>query len=293
MSRIQQILDKAEREGRMRRTTGLGEAAAPPGAPRPIVTALTSPVVGPPRPTEGRLHPLLVAAREPHSSIAEQYRSLRTRIAQMENGREYRALIVTSPAQGDGKTVTCLNLALAMAQEQHRRILLVDADLRAGSLHRLLGIPGQPGLSDVLLGTTSLEDAMVALPQYRLTVIPAGSAVDQPTELLGSGDMRRVVDVLRTQFDRIVFDTPPSSPLADVGVLAPLVDGVILVVRAGRTQRPAIDRAIEDLDPSRLVGLVLNDVEDRSEAYGYPQAGAPVEKRRWNHWRRTAEARPR
>ncbi len=310
MSRIQQILDKAEREGRMRRTTGLAEpgpgaqpatphaasphtasravgthtAAIPPPARadlglshapaieplRPVTTALPSPVVAPARPTDARLHPLVVAALRPHSTPAEQFRALRTRLAQMEDGHERRALIVTSGSQGDGKTLTAMNLALAMAQEHHRRVLLLDADLRGGTVHRLLGIPGRPGLSDVLLGTTALDQAMVAVPQLRLTVIPAGSAVDQPTELLGSAEMRRVLDVLRTQFDRIVLDTPPAAPLADVGVLTPMVDGVVLVVRAGWTPRPAIDRAIEDIEESKLLGLVLNDVEeDRAAQYGY------------------------
>jgi Mrp family chromosome partitioning ATPase len=126
------------------------------------------------------------------------------------------------------------------------------------------------------MGEATIEDAMVSLPDYRLAVIPAGSAVDRPTELLGSAEMRRLVDALRTQFDRIVFDTPPAAPLADVGVLSPLVDGVLLVVRAGRTQRPAIDRALEDIDPARLLGLLLNDVEQpvTDYAYGHDAASA-------------------
>jgi Mrp family chromosome partitioning ATPase len=100
------------------------------------------------------------------------------------------------------------------------------------------------------------------VPDLRLTLLPAGSPAAQPAELLGSAEMRRVLDTLQTQFDRIVVDTPPASPLADVGVLTPLVDGVVLVVRAGRTPRPAIDRALEEFDPDHLLGLVLNDVED-------------------------------
>jgi receptor protein-tyrosine kinase/non-specific protein-tyrosine kinase len=318
MSRIQQILDKAEREGRVHRTAGVpGEAipadaavrpssAAPsPSLPTPRVTpaatpasrpdaaaalppvapaavprvstALPNPVTRPTRVAEGRLNRVLVTALDPHSPAAEQYRAVRTRIAQSENGRYYRALLVTSPAAGDGKSVTALNLALAMAQEFHREVLLIDADLRDPSLHRLVGIPNRPGLSDVLMGEATLEDAMVSLPDYRLTVIPAGSAVDRPTELLGSAEMRRLVDALRTQFDRIIFDTPPAAPLADVGVLSPLVDGLLLVVRAGRTQRPAIDRALEDIDPARLIGLLLNDVEQPVTEYAYGRDAASAD----------------
>lgn len=151
-----------------------------------------------------------------------------------------------------------------MAQEFHRRVVAIDADLRDASLHKLLGIPDRPGLSDVLLGTVTLEQALVSLPDLNLTVLPAGSPAGQPTELLGSAEMRRVVDTLHAQFDRIVIDTPPAAPLADVQVLTPLVDGVVLVVRAGRTPRPAIDRALEEFEPGRLLGIVLNDVEEPS-----------------------------
>lgn len=331
MSRIQQVLDKAERDGRMRRTTAVGEGAAAPAAPaepapapsqapaapppsprvaasprasaprpassappalRPVTAGLANPMAAPTRRVDARLSPVLVTAVEPHSAIAEQYRALRTRIAQSEGDKYYRALLVTSAAAGDGKSVTSLNLALAMGQEFHRRVLMVDADLRDPSLHRLVGIPARPGLSDVLLGDATLDDVMVALPDYRITVIPAGSTVDRPTELLGSAEMRGVVDTLRTQFDRIIFDTPPATPLADVGVLAPLVDGVLLVIRAGQTPRPAIDRALEDIDSSRLLGLVLNDVEEAGTDYHYgkdadtktkpgqPRAGAPRERPR-------------
>jgi capsular exopolysaccharide synthesis family protein len=305
MSRIQQILDKAEREGRMRRTISLDDPAATPAPraveptpppsrpdrarvetprpvplrPAPVAQAaqlsapppplLASPIVTPVRTAEARLAPLGITALDPHSAVAEQYRALRTRISQSEQDRYYRAILVSSPSAGDGKSVTSLNLALAMAQEYHRRVLLVDADLRDPSLHGLLGIPGRPGLSDVLSGTAALDEVMVELPDCHLTVIPAGSPMDRPTEMLGSAEMRRLVDTLRTHFDRLIFDTPPASPLADVGVLAPLADGVILVVRAGHTARPAIDRAIEDVDPSRILGLVLNDVPEVPAEYAY------------------------
>jgi capsular exopolysaccharide synthesis family protein len=313
MSRIQQILDKAEREGRMRRTVSLDDAAAPsdapprqagtpapsrpepsrhdpprpdpgrpvalwpsdrphaapPTGPAPAAPAVVSPIVTPARAADSRLAPLGITALEPHSAVAEQYRALRTRISQVEQERYYRAILVTSPSPGDGKSVTSLNLALAMAQEFHRRVLLVDADLRDPSLHRLLGIPARPGLSDVLAGSASLDEVMVSLPNCRLTAIPAGSPVDRPSEMLGSAEMRRVLDTLRTQFDRLIVDTPPAAPLADVGVLSPLADGVLLVVRAGRTPRPAIDRAIEDLGPGRIIGLVLNDVLEVAGEYAY------------------------
>jgi len=299
MSRIEEILAKAAREGQVRRTADIETDVMAPMEPRARLSALQP--AAPPRPTAVarpvaapspgmplamptgapahaavanpvltavqtvrsiRPHPLLVAARAPHSAAAEQYRAIRTRIAQSEGDRRCRTIMVTSPLHSDGKTLTALNLALTMAQEFHRRVVAIDADLRNGSLHKLFGLPDGPGLSDVLTGSIPLDQALVSLPDLRLTILPAGSPASQPTELLGSAEMRRVVDTLHTQFDRIVVDTPPASPLADVGVLSPLIDGIVLVVRAGRTPRPAIDRALAEFDPDRLLGLVLNDVEE-------------------------------
>ncbi len=282
MSRIQQILDKAEREGAVRRTTTAaphGPAAAPLMPPvdgqrtshaEPHWTPVppVEPVVRAARQvTSGRLSPLLVAALAPHALAAEQYRTLRTRLAAADHGHARRVLLVTSPSKGDGKSVTAANLALTMAQEFNRRIVVVDADLRRPTVHRLLGLPAQPGLADVLRGDVALDDALVHLPDYHLTVLPAGGRADQQTELLGSQAMRRTIDALRSRFDRVVLDTPPALPLADVAVIAPMTDGVVLVVRAGSTPKPLIERALAVCDESRLLGMVLNGTGERDATY--------------------------
>jgi capsular exopolysaccharide synthesis family protein len=267
-------------------------APAPPApaVPPPKSLAVPNPVVAHVRTAEpGSVHPLLVPALAPDSPVAEQYRALRTRIAHSENGRQYRTLIITSPTSGDGKTITALNLALTMAQEFHSRVLVVDADLRKGRLHRLLNIQASPGLCEVLTGEASIDEALVSLPDYHLTVLPAGAPAGLPAEMLGSVEMRRTVDLLRTQYDRIVLDTPPVVALADVGVLAPLVDGVLMVVRAGRTTRPAIDRALREVHPAPVLGLVLNDVEDlRADYPDYPEAPTPPRRLRFAARRRPA-----
>jgi capsular exopolysaccharide synthesis family protein len=205
------------------------------------------------------LHPLLVAAIEPHADVAERYRSIRARISHREETMPMRTLMVTSPGLGDGKSITAANLALTMAQEFQRRVVLVDADFRRSSVHTLFGLDGAPGLSEVLAGDATLDDVMVYLPDHRLTVLPAGRTPHFPTELLGSTAMRRAVDTLRGRFDRVLFDTPAVLPLADAGTFAPMADGVLIVVRAGLTQRPALDRAIAAFDQERVVGVVLND----------------------------------
>jgi capsular exopolysaccharide synthesis family protein len=213
-----------------------------------------------------------VAALAPQSLAAEQYRSLRTRLTRTEkdSGRALRAIIVTSPSKGDGKSVTAANLALTMAQEFQHRVLLLDADLRQPTAHRLFGISSTPGLSDVLMGGASLDDALVTVPEQHLTVLPAGAISSHPAELLGSAGMRRTLDTLRTRFDRIVIDMPPVAPLADVQIALPNADGLLLIVRAGSTPKPAIERALSGLDASKVLGLVLNEAgADSAQDYGY------------------------
>lgn len=273
MSRIQSILDKAERDGTARRTHGFPIDAARPQAAPPTPPADAAPIVpvtadvagAERRPAQApvpALHPLLVAGLSPDSLAAEQYRSLRTRIAMSENGRPLRLLMITSPGKGDGKTLTATNLALTMAQEFQRRVLLVDADLRNPQVHSAFGIPQSPGLSDVLCGEAELDQVIVHLAHYRLSLLPAGRLPQQPAEFLGSLAMRRTLDALRARFDRVLFDMPPATPLADASILSPMMDGVLLIVRAGMTPKPAIERALAGFDASKLVGLVLNEADD-------------------------------
>jgi len=308
MSRIQNILDKAEREGTALRTSRLGAAtatAAPAAAapasppPMPITTAavpvtieiptppsvIEAPAIVPGAPAlrtapsgngtaaapaagaaaspieqcAARLNPLLVAGLAPKSIAAEQYRQLRTRLAFAENAHALRTVLVTSPQKGEGKSITSANLALTMAQELQRRVVIVEADLRKPSLQHMFGLPPGPGLAEFLVGAAELKEVMRFLPDHNLTVITAGTAPTNPAELLGSTAMRRLLDQLRTRFDRVILDTPPVLPLADVAVLAPMVDGALLVVRAGVTPKPAIENALRGFDSSRLIGVVLNE----------------------------------
>lgn len=288
MSRIQEILNKAERDGTMRRTRGLSEnpgvaATLPSPAPSrvqaPAYDAPSAPwTAGAAAPAFGdtgiqhvipTLDPRLVAAIAPQGPAAERYRLLRTRIKQAERGRSMRSIVITSPAKGDGKSLTAANLALTMAQEFHQRVLLLDGDLRRPSVARLFGVPEGPGLAEVLMGVMDLDAALVNLADQRLTLLPAGAPVAQPAELLGSSAMRRVLDSLGPRFDRILIDMPPVAPLADVHVLSPLTDGILMVVRAGITPKPAIERALSGLDVAKVLGLVLNGAgEGAADGYG-------------------------
>src|SRR4029077_3013367 len=134
-----------------------------------------------------------------------------------------RTVLVTSPQKSEGKSITSANLALTIAQELQRRVVIVEADLRKPSLQHLFGLPDGPGLAEYLIGAAELKDVMKFLPDHNLTVITAGTAPTNPAELLGSTAMRRLLDLLRSRFDRVILDTPPVLPLADVAVLAPMV----------------------------------------------------------------------
>jgi capsular exopolysaccharide synthesis family protein len=281
MTRASRILSKADRDGTTRhiapalergdiellsdrrsrfawnpgddRPAAGDEQPMPPPQPRePAPPVAARPVFG------ATLDKDMVAALQPFSPAAEQFRTLRTRIAQVESAGQRRVILVTSPGSGDGKTVTGANLALTMAQEFQRQVLLIDADLRNARLHECLGIAREPGLSDVLAGEASLDDALVSLSEYRVIALPAGSPHARPTELLSSEPMRRLVENLARRFDRVVIDST-AAHYADAGVLEPLADGVLLVVRAGRTSRPSIARALGLVPRAKLLGLVLND----------------------------------
>lgn len=290
MSRIQDILAKADRDGTARRLPSSPVGGAPatvltphfdgtatlpspfaPSMPHGTDTLPTrSPAAPPaievphdvaaePRTARATLHPALVAAIAPHSEIAEQFRAIRSKLTQREELGSLRTIGITSPASGEGKSVMAANLALTMAQELQRSVVLLDGDLRTPAVHSLFATDRGPGITEVLNGEATLDEALVHLPEFRLTLLPAGGAADYPTELLGSTSMRRLLDALGSRFDRIVLDLPSALPLADVGTLAPHLDGVLMVVRAGMTQRPALDQALGIFEQQKILGVVLNE----------------------------------
>ncbi|MGE3275507.1 MAG: CpsD/CapB family tyrosine-protein kinase [Vicinamibacterales bacterium] len=270
MSRIQRILERAERDGAIPPAAAPVPLGTPPASggqpvtpphPLPAAPAVESAPANR-RKASGALAPALDAALRPGSTSAEQYRTLRTRLLHPVGGHAPETVLVTSPGRGDGKTQTTLCLGLTMAQERERRVCVLEADLRHPRMSELLGLPPGPGLADVLTGEASLDEALVDLEDQGLSVLAAGApgGAAHPAELLDTPAMARLLQTLRTRFDRIVVDAPAAAPLADVALLAPLVDGVVLVVRAGSTTTPAIHEAIDRLADERLMGLVLNDI---------------------------------
>jgi protein-tyrosine kinase len=276
MSRIHRALAKAEGEGLLTWTDSAHPRRTeivrpePSFAPPPTTPLSPEAAVWSARDhTAVALSPLFVAASDPGSPAAEQYRLLRTRLEGLNHGRRSQVMLVTSPGARDGKTLTCANLALTMAQELQHTVVLVEADLRRPGLATLFGVRPEPGLVDVLVGAATLEEALVSIPEHNLFLLPAGQAAGRTTELLASSMMAQVADALRARFHRIVIDTPPVI-LADTHVLARLADGVLFVVRAGVTPMPALEQALQGVDRERVIGIVLNAVESSPDEYAYP-----------------------
>jgi capsular exopolysaccharide synthesis family protein len=213
----------------------------------------------------------LVTQVRPQSQMAESYRALRTSLLLSSLGAPPKVIMITSALPQEGKTTTSINTAVVLAQKGVR-VLLIDGDLRRPSIHKTLGMGPHSGLSNVLTGSTTLDEAIVRttiLPN--LFVLPAGTPPPNPAELLASANMRDVLLQLREQYDHIVIDTPPSLSVTDAVVLSPRADAVILVIRSGQTSKHALRRSRDILLQvnAKLVGVLLNAVDLTSPDYYY------------------------
>lgn len=206
----------------------------------------------------------LVTLNDPRSSWAESYRMLRTGLLFAQDGHAVKSIVVTSAAPQEGKTTTAANLAVTLAREG-LKVLIVDCDLRRARLHKLFRTGKSPGLAQVVQDQISLEDAIRATPIPGLSILPAGLLPPGPTDLLTGRKMRALLDRLTSEYDRIVLDAPPVLALADAAILGGMADGVLLVVRAGKTERTATEQAYRQLAlvGAKLVGAVLNDPDAR------------------------------
>jgi len=213
----------------------------------------------------------LVTQVRPQSQMAESYRALRTSLLLSNLGAPPKVIMVTSSLPQEGKTTTSINTAIVLAQKGIR-VLLIDADLRRPSIHKTLGMGPRSGLSNVLTGSSTLEQTITRtaiLPN--LYVLPAGTPPPNPAELLASTNMRDVLAQLREQYDHIVVDTPPSLSVTDAVVLSPRADAVVLVIRSGQTTKQALRRARDILAQvnAKVVGVLLNAVDLSSPDYYY------------------------
>lgn len=225
--------------------------------------------------------PHLVAFQNPGSPAAEAYRGLRTSITLLELEHTPKVMVATSAMPGEGKSVSASNLAVALAQ-QGTRTLLIDADLRQSGLHRLFGIARQPGLTDLLLDQVPFEEVVreVAVSQHGvpLHVLPAGAAKPHPSELLGSVPMQELLVRLREQYEMVILDAPPLQLVTDAAVLGTFADSTLLIARAGTTHKRVLAEAVAELHRLNIPigGVVVNDVDANEMGayrYGYGPAG--------------------
>ena len=198
---------------------------------------------------------------------AEQFRTLRSRLYQIRAAQPLRTLLVTSSVPAEGKTFVTNNLAQAIVRQPDRRALIIDADLRCSRLHVPLGAPPSPGLTDYLRGEVDEMAIIQHGLEGNLCFIPGGNQVTNPSELLSNGRIKTLLDRLAPVFDWIVLDSAPLLPVADSSFLANLMDGVLLVARAGATPAQTVQRACQELQGRNVVGVVLNAVNPE-EAYG-------------------------
>lgn len=197
----------------------------------------------------------------------EQFRALRAKVEQQVDARNLKVVAVSSAVAGEGKTLTCRNLAVNLAGPGRKRILVVDADLRKSDLARLLGIRSSPGLTEFLLGSAEIKEVIRNSAVPGLHVVPAGARVANPVDILTGEKFRRLLQLLREQFDVILLDTPPLLPVADTLALRGMVDGFVLLFRAGFTPHTLFQQAIDEIVGSFILGVVLNGVETRGEKY--------------------------
>lgn len=213
----------------------------------------------------------LVTLTDPRSPIAEAYRSLRTNLAFARPDAPLRTLLVTSPTADEDRSTALANLAVVSAQAG-ARVVVVDCDLRRPSQDARFGLPNETGVTTALVDDEALGHLpLQATAVSGLQVLTSGPLPPNPAELLGARRMRSLVDKLVAEADLVLFDAPPVVPVTDSAVLAPLVDGVLLVLESGRSRRDQAARAKEILDNvgAHVVGVVLTGVAPDATSYGY------------------------
>jgi non-specific protein-tyrosine kinase len=228
---------------------------------------------------DAKQYPLIV--RDQGSSIrAEAFRAIRTNLQFVGIDEKPRSLVVTSCLPGEGKSSTSVNLAIALGQAGWR-VLLVDADLRRPSVPDYLGIEGAVGLTNVLIGTSTLADALQTWGEDQIQVLPSGPKPPHPSELLSNHQIRQLLVQLRKSYDMVLIDAPPLLPVTDAATLAAVADGVLLVARSAKTQRDHLAHATTQLSSvsGRLIGSILNFTPSRTiHHYGYDYSYEPVKE---------------
>ncbi|MEH7073454.1 CpsD/CapB family tyrosine-protein kinase [Neobacillus drentensis] len=212
----------------------------------------------------------LITKLSPRSLISEQYRTVRTNIHFASVGEGVQVILVASASPGEGKSMTTANLAVVYAQHG-KSVLIIDADLRKPTVHYTFRVDNSQGLSNVLIGEKTLNEAVISSDVDNLDILTSGPIPPNPSELLDSKRMKTLLEEARGLYDIILIDTPPILIVTDAKILANLCDGSILVVRSKCTEIEAAQKAIEALKAAdgKILGTILNDSDKKKSYYYY------------------------
>jgi capsular exopolysaccharide synthesis family protein len=242
----------------------------PSAAPRPIDSFDSARVLVPAPAADSRL----VCLTDQGSLAAEKFRVLGLKLRHMRERRKLKKIVVTGSLPEEGKSLIASNLALNQSRSKILHTVLIDGDLRRPELGRRFGFNRNlPGLSEVLRGERELPEVVYSLQGSGLWFIPAGVTPENPIEVMQSGRLQQLLDRLETFFDWIIIDTPPILPLADTPLWMRLADGVLLVTREGVCEKKQLERAVELLDPSTMLGVVVNSCHSNEQKYYYSRYG--------------------
>ena len=213
----------------------------------------------------------LIALKDPRNPLVESYRALRTNLRYLDVEGSSKSIVITSAGPGEGKSTTAANLAIVMA-DAGARVVLIDADLRKPKVAKLLGIEGGIGLSDLLIGRTTLEDALQQWGRKQLFVLPSGRIPPNPSELLGSSAMEKLLETLTAHFDYIIIDAPPVLIVTDAAILSTRTGGALVASASGQCRKAELANAFEALDAvdGKVLGVVATMVPTKGpNAYNY------------------------
>lgn len=216
----------------------------------------------------------------PESVVATEFRRLLHNITRSIDGIERKSFLVTSAMLSEGKSTVAAYLAITAAAYKKRKTVLIDCDLRRPTVHKLFNLPIENGITELIDGSIKVEDALKSTPMKHLWVVTAGTMKDNPTELFEGDSVKKAIEQIKFYFDLVFVDCAPVIPVSDPVVLAPELDGLLLVVRAGSTQQDVIKRACDIISKSEshVVGVVLNNVQGvlpyhyNQKYYGYQSA---------------------
>ena len=219
---------------------------------------------------QSSFNPKLVVSSAPESLDAESFKILRTQILFPKNGHRPRTIMITSAFPGEGKTFVAANLGVSIAQSINQYVLLVDCDLRRPSLHKMLGHSNIQGLHEYLTGEKGLPELLIRSKFKKLSLLTSGSPTRNPSELLLSTKMKEFLEMVkkRSQDRFIIIDAPPTQITAEAAVLSNYVDGIIFVVMAQKSPRETIQKNIEDLGRTKIIGIVFNGYTQSYKSYG-------------------------